>query len=112
MGVHQHIGLAPAPAVMAILARFDRQTLEAFLTVAVDLLDLADGDPDMEETGDEQDGSLAEDEPAARFAEMGNGPGCDVSDPGGCEHDGREPEGGWQFPKYGIDQTKGPLPPF
>ena len=102
---------APPAAISRVLARFDRPALEGFIAVALDLLDLADGDPDLEEAGDETDGNSAEDEPCARFAEMGNGLGCDVSDPGGSEHDGREPEGGWQFPKYGIDQTKGPLPP-
>lgn len=86
---------APPAAVSRVLSRFDRPALEAFIAVALDLLDLADGDSDLEETGDEQDGSLSEEEPAARFAEMGNGPGCDVADPGGCEHDGRELEGGW-----------------
>ena len=117
MGVHQQIGIAPAPAVMAILSRFDRPTLEAFLTVAVDLLDLADGDPDIEETGDDQDGSLSEEEPAARFAEMGNGPGCDVADTDeGIDerpHDGIDEDREHEedcHPAYGIDQAKGPLP--
>ncbi len=50
MGAHQQIGLAPSPAVMAILSRFDRPTLEAFLTVAVDLLDTLDPDPDAEQS--------------------------------------------------------------
>jgi hypothetical protein len=48
MGLHQHIGIAPSPAIMAILSRFDRPTLEAFLTVAVDLLDTFDPDPEAE----------------------------------------------------------------
>jgi hypothetical protein len=50
MGAHQHIGIAPSPAVMAILSRFDRPTLEAFLTVAVDLLDTLDPDSEAEPT--------------------------------------------------------------
>lgn len=55
-------------------------------------LDDIDGDPDIEPNGDERDGSSAEDDfwhhPSTYAA------GCPVSDPGGCEHDGREPEDG------------------
>ncbi len=109
---------APPAAVSRVLSRFDRPALEGFIAVALDLLDLADGDADMEEAGDEQDGGFAEDEPAVRFAEMTNGPGCIESDPDeGIDdknHDGidedREEEHG-DHPAYGIDQTKGPLPP-
>lgn len=50
MAAHQQIGIAPAPALMAILSRFDRPTLEAFLSVAVDLLDTLDPDPDAEQS--------------------------------------------------------------
>jgi hypothetical protein len=52
--------------------------------------DEEDDDP-MEDNGDASDGSFAEDEPAASYRRW-NGPGCSFSDPGGCEHDGREPE--------------------
>ncbi len=87
----------PPAAVSRVLARFDRPALEGFIAVALDLLDLADGDPDLEETGDEQDGSLSEEEPAARFAEMGNGPGCDLADPD---------EGIDDRPHDGIDEDR------
>jgi hypothetical protein len=79
----------PPAAVTRVLATFDRNQLEGFIAVAIDLLDLADGDPDLEPNGDELDGSLGEDDFHAQF---GFGPGCPVADPGGCEHDGREPE--------------------
>ena len=36
--------------------------------MALDLLDLTDGDADLEESGDEQDGDMAEDEPCASFS--------------------------------------------
>lgn len=43
---------APMPAVMRILAHFDRETLEAFISAAIGLLDVVDGDPEAEEEGD------------------------------------------------------------
>ncbi|QNE04680.1 hypothetical protein [Croceicoccus marinus] len=70
------------------------------LTAAIDRVD---GDPDLEPepnegNGDEEDTGFAEDEYAsdlkagAAWASGEHiGPGCPISDPGGCEHDGREP---------------------
>ena len=109
-------GAMPAmPAVSRILARYDRSKVEAFVSVAIDLLDVLDGDSDLEPSGDEQDGSFAEDEEAARLARAGDGPGCIVADPdaavddGGCDdiNDDREQEEPL-YPVYGIDQTKAP----
>ncbi|WP_414901293.1 hypothetical protein ACMT1E_15050 [Sphingomonas flavalba] len=40
---------APPPAITRVLAAFDRDQLAGFVAVAIDLLDLADGDPDREE---------------------------------------------------------------
>ena len=45
----------PFPAIGAILARYDRDMLAAFVTVAIDLMDVADGDTDIELNGDEND---------------------------------------------------------
>jgi len=42
--------IPPMPAVARILARFDRPTLESFLSVAIDLLDVMAGDPEAEES--------------------------------------------------------------
>ncbi|QUT05187.1 hypothetical protein KFK14_19650 [Sphingobium phenoxybenzoativorans] len=116
---------APPAAVTRILSRFDRDQLAAFISVAIDLLDIADGDPDLENAtnleddfiltkqakfdagpgpgcrisdagehaGDEEDGTLAEDEPCAKFLMMDKGPGCTVSDPdAGVEDEGHDPE--------------------
>lgn len=73
----------PAPAVMRVLGRFDRQALASFITVAIDLLDIVDGDPDEEANGDELDGSAAEDD--FTTGDSGDsylcGAGCPVSDP-------------------------------
>ncbi len=79
----------PPAAISRVLSRFGRAELEGFISVAIDLLDLADGDPDGEDNGDEADGTLAEDEDCAAFAVMGDGPGCIASD-NDTEHDGRE----------------------
>lgn len=115
--IQQHIGFPPMPAVAAILSRYDRQQLEAFVTVAIDLLDVADGDPDAEvedpagETvpviddpdvppeEDERDPDLEETDCEDSFVlsssalHWADGAGCSISDPGGCEHDGREVTG-------------------
>lgn len=47
-------------AVVQVLSRFDRSKLEAFVAVAIDLLDTFDGDADLEPTGDEQDAAYVE----------------------------------------------------
>lgn len=84
--------IAPAPVVMRILGRFDRPTLEAFLSVAIDLLDTMDGDPDAEDA--DPAGQCDEDGVNTDFAVLRytNGAGCEIGDPGGDEHDGREPD--------------------
>lgn len=71
--------LPPMPAVQRILLRYahhDRETLEAFLSVAIDLLDLVDGDIDREATDLEDDFALSP--IATDYAE--HGPGCAISD--------------------------------
>lgn len=104
----------PAPAVMAILGRFEREQIATFITVAVDLLDAIDGDPDLEvedpagETipviddpevlPEEDDGDPDLEEIGAEDSFMvhhGSGPGCPISDPaeesdpqGQCDEDG------------------------
>ena len=93
MGALERIPAPPVPpaAVSRVLARFDRPALEGFIAVALDLLDLADGDSDQEDAGDEEDGDFAEDEPCARFEWQGDGPGC-ISADDDTEDDGRERE--------------------
>lgn len=58
--------IPPMPAVARILARYDRDKLEAFIAIAIDLADTLDGDPEAEEEPLE-DGFVAHD-PA--FADM------------------------------------------
>jgi len=91
MATHAPITGAPSraphiPTVTSILARYDRASLEAFLSVAIDLLDTMDGDPDIEE--DDPSGQCDEDginTGTGNFAMHGTsfgGPGCPISDPG------------------------------
>ena len=77
-----------APAVMRVLSRFDRQSLASFITVAIELLDVVDGDSDTEPNGDELDGQPSEDE---FMQHRGDGPGCLISDPDKAVDD--DPEG-------------------
>ena len=52
--MHQHPSARPPmPAVARILARYDRPALEGFISVAIGLLDVIDGDCDVELNGDE-----------------------------------------------------------
>lgn len=66
------IGFAPMPAAARVLAQFDRAKLGGFVEVAIGLLDMADGDPDLETTA-------AEDELGGYHAYCG--PGCKIADP-------------------------------
>lgn len=65
---------------------------EQFKFAAIDLLDALAVDADVEAIGDELDATAAEDDSVA----WGNSciAGCPVSDPGSCEHDGREVDDG------------------
>lgn len=93
-----------APAIMRVLAQFDRENIEGFIAVAIGLLDVMDGEPDDEETD-------AEDSFASHRAD---GVGCPVSDPDfGVDDDGEgidereaDPaESGYCRP-YGEDQSR------
>lgn len=81
--------LPPAP-VTRILLRHSRTEIEGFISVAISLLDLADGDPDAEE--DDPAGACDEDGINTYFPDA-FGPGCIISDDDN-EHDGREEEYG------------------
>ena len=78
-------------ALVARLCSMPRRRLERTIEALIAVCDLLDPDPDLEPAGDEQDGTFAEDEEAARFEHMSDGPGCAIGDPD-AEHDGREIE--------------------
>jgi hypothetical protein len=89
-----------------------RAAIEAQIEHLIGLLDLMDGDCDLEDATDmEDDFSLTA--YALAFVE-GRGPGCEISDAGGGNVEDEPQMGRGQdyfslFPVYGIDQTKGPI---
>ena len=68
MGAPTRAPVIPVPpaAITRVLSRFDRDQLAGFITVAIDLLDVAAGDPDLEDGGDDE---LTGDEGDASFPE-------------------------------------------
>lgn len=67
----------------AVMAQFDRDKIASAVEVLVNLLDVLDGDPDLE-------GECSEDE-ISRCDDIGrpvraDGPGCEIADPSG-QHD-------------------------
>ena len=97
----QHIGFAPMPAVALILSRFDRTQLGSFVEIAIELMDVAQGDTDLEPEVTEQD-----DEP-----EIDDEPELDDHGGGNVEDEGEtaEAEDAAGCGDYGIDQSTGPL---
>ena len=88
---------AGAIAVARILQRYDVNQLAGFIEVAIGLLDVVDGDPDLED--DDPAGQCDEDGINTTLGMFGDGPGCSLSDPEEDddpdeEHDGCEYEEG------------------
>ncbi len=72
-----------APLIAAYLQRLPRHEVEYIAQVAIDALDHADGDTDLE-------GEWSEDEISSKPTWVGldDGPGCQISDAGGqCDED-------------------------
>nr|WP_047170082.1 hypothetical protein [Sphingomonas sp. Y57] len=105
-------GATPLAAVDAIMAMYGRDNIEIAIEALIERLDAFDGDPDVEENGDELDGSSqAEDE----FVILGGdrGAGCPISDPGGDPLDHGEWDGlpdteddGWQERRVHRDRIR------
>lgn len=72
---------APPAAITRVLSRFDRDQLTGFIKVAIDLLDLADDDSDLEPSGDELDGDHGSEDEFVLHSHHMAGPGCAISDP-------------------------------
>ena len=72
-----------ATPIDRVRSTFDRAQLSGFIEVALALLDLTDGDPDVESNGDELDGTAGEDDfyPHSNWLAQ---PGCSISDPDAC----------------------------
>lgn len=94
------------PALAATMANFDRATLESFVSVAIAVLDCADGDADIEE--DDAAGQYDEDAYTAVLP-GGYGAGCAISD-NDHEHDGAEPTDDGLCGHYRADQSLAPSP--
>lgn len=120
MGVISHPSFPPSAAALIaarLLNRHSTSEIGHAIEILMDVLDLMDGDADVELNGDERDGQPSEDE----FMLHGtHGPGCPLSDPDTCvtdaPHDKAE-EGDFEpersnelpIPRYGIDQSTGPI---
>ena len=111
MGKMETLQPIPPAAILRVLATFDRDQLAGFIAVAIDLLDFADGDTDLEETDTEDAFALSW---IARGYDTG--PGCVISDidkgvdDGGEDDDEREARDFYfKRPVYGEDQTMGPV---
>lgn len=97
----------PPAAISRVLSRFSRKDLEGFIEVAIGLMDVADGDPDLESHDLEDDFVLS----AHALGFGGRGRGCEISDPDkGVDDDGegideREPDHNEDHClHYGVDQ--------
>ena len=73
MGALERFAPPPPAAISRVLSTFDRAALEGFIAVAIDLLDLAEPDPDAEEIGLED----------SFMEHPGDGAGCPVADSAG-----------------------------
>lgn len=97
----------PIPAVTRILSQFDRAKLGAAIEVMIALLDVADGDSDVEPNGDQEDASWQE-RPGWGCPQALSEPHEDSEDDdhgGGNVEDEGEHEDGVLSPAFGIDQT-------
>lgn len=81
-------------AMLAAIPSLPRPILARLTARMVDRLDEIDGDPDLEGENDEDVPDFRRRSKRERAILTAlYGPGCKIADPGGCEHDGREPEG-------------------
>lgn len=101
----QHFAVVPPAAISRVLASFSRNELAGFVSVAIDLMDLVDGDSDLEEVG-------AEDSFQSHDCD---GPGCPLGDPDSCEDADRgervdereeDPAEDGRAIIYGADQSR------
>ena len=93
---HQVIGPRPLPAVLTdLLPRYDRASLEGFITEAIDYLDRLDGDADVE-----PDDFAEEDDPSGMNDEDGWNTGRGII--AGLD------DLVLLVPKYDADQSNGP----
>jgi hypothetical protein len=78
------------PTLSAGQSQLPLRELGDAIEALIALYDAADGDPELEPCCSEDDAVL----PPWWGDYRGEGAGCPISDPGGCEHDGREEDVG------------------
>ena len=103
----------PLDAALAILPSLPRPVLSRLVTRMIERLDKIDDDPEGEEDNEDcchDDGEPDYRRPPWRLRKWA-GPGCRISDEDHGSEENGEVEEGRMHPAYGIDQTKGPLPP-
>ena len=85
--------LVPLDQLLAALPSLPRPLLSRLTARLIDQLDMIDGDPDAEATGDEGEPDFVSLPADATF--WGSGPGCPISDPDyGAEEQGEDCQGG------------------
>lgn len=101
----QAVPLSYLPSLMG--RRSARTEIGDQIESLIAFMDVLDGDPDLEDATDlEDDFHLTE---GAKESWLSDGPGCPVSDSGGCEHDGCEPS--WsEASSMGGKPNAGPSP--
>lgn len=105
---HGSASTLPLAALLGAIPSFPRRVIERLVVRMIDHLDEQDGDAELEDATNAEDEGITF---AAGQALCGDSPGCPVGDPGGCEHDGREPEHGQLPARYhGADQRIISLP--
>lgn len=108
-----------AAALLALIPSLPRPALAKLTTRMIDRMDCLDGNADVEANGDELDGSMGEDDFHHQNADWLGYPGVPEDakddDPSGDLLDEGEDED-WRpdgifvdKPKYGIDQSSGPI---
>jgi hypothetical protein len=122
----------PLDAMLATIPSLPRPILSRLVARMIERMDEIDPDSDIEDNGDELDGSMAEDDFHSQDASWLGFPGCPIGDP--PEDDSEDccaamDDGcGWRWvngrqvwgsadeqtprekPRYGIDQARGPNP--
>lgn len=78
---------APPAAITRVLSRFDRDQLASFIVVAIDLLDVAAGDPDLEDGHDAEGSTWGQSGPRVNGANL-----SDDHEEAGDEGDASVPE--------------------
>jgi hypothetical protein len=95
---------APAGSLAAAFAALTADQLSTVAALAIDELDRREPEADVEANGDELDGCMSEEGFHDQSSNWIGHPGCPLSDEGGDEDEILT-----MLPKYGEDQSAGPV---